>query len=153
MATNTPEEARDYILDKFKAAWDANAGQFNGGTVPDVEWPNVPISEDDKGHMSKGNKPWARVRVQHNSGEQRTLAEKPNRRFTRRGLVTVQVFAPAGKRGLVTGDRLGNVALDAFEGEETGDVWFRNAVLREVGVDGAWYQVNVVAEFEYDATK
>ena len=149
----TAEEATDYILAKFKTAWDANAGAFNGGTVPDVEWPRVAIDEDDKGHLSKGNKPWARIRVQHNAGEQRSMGEKPNRRFTKYGIVTVQVFTPAGKRGSVTGYRLGNVALDAFEGEESGDVWFRNAVLREVGVDGHWDQMNVYAEFEYDTVK
>jgi hypothetical protein len=149
MAIQTNEDARDYILAKFKTAWDANAAAVNGGTVPEVEWPNIPTSRP----LSEGNEPWARIVVKHTLGSQRSLGEKPNRRFQRDGIVLVQVFVPAAKRGLVTGDRLGNVALDAFEGEESGDVWFRDAVLAEIGVDGNWYQFNVTATFEYDVVK
>ncbi len=149
MAITSNEGARDAILDKFKAAWDANTPALNGGTIPDVEYPNLDITPP----LTDGNAPWARITVKHRSGEQASLGESGGRRFTRYGIVTVQVFVPAGKRGLVTGDRLGKVALDAFEGEESGDVWYRNAVQREIGVDGAWYQTNVTAEFEYDVVK
>lgn len=152
MAGLTYEEARDYILDKFKAAWDANARTVNGGQTPAVEYQNV---EPSKSPLADGNKAWARVTVRHNSGEQRSMGEPGARVFTRRGLVTVQIFVPAGKQGLVLADRLGKVAADAFEGEETstGNVWFRNVAYREVGVDNGWFQVNATAEFEYDAVK
>lgn len=150
------EMARDYIQDQFWEYWQANAKQVNNGVLPEVEWANIP-REDSNGKplkpLSEGNKPWARVTTRHNGGEQRAFGEPPNRRFRRMGVVIVQVFTPAGKRGLVTGDRLGNVALDAFEGNMSGDVWFKNATQTEVGIDGAWYQVNVSAEFEYDVTK
>ena len=151
MAISTNEEARDYILAKFKAKWDADTPALTGdASVPAVEWPNI---EPPQPPLSAGNKPWARITVRHSRGSQRSFGEAPNRRFTRTGVVTVQVFVPAAKRGLVTGDRLGNVALSAFEGEESGDVWFRDAVLTEVGVDGNWYQMNATATFEYDVLK
>lgn len=152
MAGLTYEEARDYILDKFKAAWDANAPAVNGGVVPVVEYQNV---QPAKSALADGNKAWTRVTVKHASGEQRSLGAVGNRIFTRHGVVTVQVFVPAGKQGLVLADRLGKVAADAFEGEETsaGNVWFRNVAYREVGVDNGWFQVNALAEFEYDAVK
>ncbi len=152
----TNEDAQDLIFAKFKAAWDAKSAAVNGGAVPEVEWPNVE-RVDGNGNplkpLSEGNKPWARITVRHSTGDQRTLGEVGSRRFTRTGTAIVQVFVPAGKRGLVTGDRLGNVALDAFEGEESGDVWFKNVVQREIGVDGAWHQTNVYADFEYDVVK
>lgn len=152
MAGLTLEEARDYILDKFKTAWDANSPAANGGTAPSVEYQNV---EPAKSPLADGNKPWARITVRHSSGGQRSMGGVGGRVFTHRGVVTVQVFVPAGKQGLVRADRLGKVALDAFEGEETsaGNVWFRNATYREVGVDNGWFQVNVTAEFEYDLVK
>ena len=152
MAGLTYEEARDFILDKFKLAWDANAPAVNGGQVPKVEYQNVSPAQPA---LADGNKAWARVSVRHSSGSQRSMGPVGGRIFTRRGVVTVQVFVPAGKQGLVLADRLGKVAADAFEGEETsaGSVWFRNVTYREVGVDNGWFQVNAVAEFEYDAVK
>ena len=33
----THEAARDAILDKFKAAWDAGTPAVNGGDIPSVE--------------------------------------------------------------------------------------------------------------------
>lgn len=152
MAGLTFEEARDYILDKFKLAWDTKAAAVNGGTAPYIEYQNI---EPPKAHLGNGNKAWCRPSVRHARGEQRSMGTPGNRIFTRRGLVTIQIFVPAGKQGLVLADRLGKVAVDAFEGEETstGDVWFRNVTYREVGVDGNWFQVNALAEFEYDAVK
>jgi Bacteriophage related domain of unknown function len=152
MAGLTYEEARDHILDKFKAAWDANSPAVNGGVAPAVEYQNV---QPAKSPLADGNKAWARITVRHATGEQRSLGVPGSRVFTRRGVVTVQVFVPTGKQGLVLADRLGKVAADAFEGEETstGNVWFRNVAYREVGVDGGWFQVNALAEFEYDAVK
>lgn len=152
MAGLTYEEARDYILDHFKSQWDANAPAVNGGSAPAVEYQNVAPALSP---LADGNKAWARVSVRHVSGEQRSFGGLGARVFTRYGLVTVQVFVPAGKQGLVLADRLGKVAADAFEGEETstGDVWFRNVSYREVGIDNGWFQVNAMAEFEYDAVK
>lgn len=152
MAGLTYEEARDFILDKFKLAWDANAPAVNGGTAPKIEYQNI---EPAKSALADGNKAWARVVVKHASSNQRSLGVPGQRIFTRRGVVTVQIFVPAGKQGLVLADRLGKVVADAFEGEETstGNVWFRNVTYREVGVDNGWFQVNAVAEFEYDAVK
>lgn len=151
MAGLTYEEARDFILDKFKVAWDANTSVING-SVPAVEYQNVSPS---KNPLADGNKAWARVTVRHATGEQRSMGTAGGRIFTRYGIVTIQIFVPTGKQGLVLADRLGKVAVDAFEGEETstGNVWFRNVTYREVGVDGNWFQVNVIAEFEYDVTK
>lgn len=42
------------------------------------------------------------------------------------------------------------VARHAFEGKHVGDVWFRNARIEEIGVDGAWFQTNVTVDFMYD---
>ena len=146
----THEAARDAILDKFKAAWDAGTPAVNGGDIPSVEWPNVDPPDPP---LTEGNAPWARVTVRHGPGGQATLGEAGARRFSRTGTVTVQIFVPAAKRGLVTGDRLGNVALSAFEGERSEDVWFSDVEMREVGVDGAWHQTNVSATFNYEVVK
>ena len=152
MSSLTYEEARDAVLDKFKARWDADTIAITGTAVPEVEYQNVDPSVSP---LSKGNKPWARVTMRHATAQQRSMGGLGERMFQRNGVVTIQIFVPTGKQGLVVADRLGKVAADAFEGEETfaGNVWFRNTTYREVGIDGAWFQVNITTEFEYNAVK
>ena len=60
------------------------------------------------------------------------------------------MFVPVGD-GLSGARVLGKVVVDAYQGKSTpGGAWFRNVRLQEVGPDGNWSQVNVVAEFTYD---
>lgn len=143
----TPEQARDDILTAFAAAWASKTPAVNGGAVPPVKYDQVASSEPPQ------DTPWARVTVMHATGTQRSMGTVGSRLFSRTGVVTVQVFVPGGQ-GLALADRLGKIALDAFEGQHTpGDVWFRDATLREVGPDGPWWQTNVVATFAYDEQK
>lgn len=134
--------ARDEITRQVHSAWvTAN--------------PSYPMLFDDrKGQKPATDIPWARLTVQHNRGDQEALANAIGRRlFSRDGLVIVQIFTPAGE-GLRTSDALAKVVSDALEGKATPNgVWFRNVRLREVGPDGAFHQVNVIAEFVYSEAK
>jgi hypothetical protein len=145
------ESATDQILAQFRAAWIAGAGAANsnyGSVVPAVEWPNVAV---DGPPLTDGNVPWARINLQHGRRGQRAMGGSAGNLYTATGIVTVQIFVPSGKQGLVNPQRLGKVALDAFEGKRTADVLFRNAEYREVGAKGPWFQANVMADFTYDA--
>ena len=117
-----------------------------------VEWTNVPSAEGQP-RLYDGNRPWARHTVQWLDGGQATLGVKGGRRFERAGLVTVQLFAPAGKRGLTEAGALAKAARDAYEGEALGGVRLSDVKRVDVGLDGPWYQVNVVAAFEYDEVR
>lgn len=146
MPIDTIQEARDEILGHFQVAWDAQAS-------PPL------LLYDDKKRDLPPDAPYARITVQHNVFAQRTLGGIPSlggggRRFTRSGIVTVQIFTPFGD-GLTTADPLIDLVLDAFEGEDTGSdrIEFRNVRANEVGQDGLWHQTNVLAEFEYDRVK
>ena len=154
MPVATPEDARDYMLDLFKLGWDAGSPSLNGGVIPTVEYQNI---EEVNGisPLSTGNVPWVRVKIRHITASQRSFGPVGSRIFTKWGTITIQVFTPKGKQGLVLADRLGNVALSAIEGKTTitGDILFRDAVYREAGVDGSWFQGNITATFEYDTVK
>lgn len=137
-------QARDEILAKFLAAWIANETSAA-----------LPVIYGDVVGEVPASGSWARVTVRHNIGGAATLGgEVGNRRFRHEGIVTVQVFTEHGN-GQVDSDVLATVAMDAFEGEVTspGRVIFRNVRINEVGLDGQWFQVNVLAEFEYDVIK
>lgn len=146
MPIATTTEARDEILSYFTTAW-------NAGPLPPI------LLYDDKVRDLPTDAAYARVTVQHNVFNQATIGGKVSsggggQRFRRSGVVTVQIFTPFGD-GLTTADPLVDLALDAFEGENTGSdrIEFRNVRENEVGHDGVWHQTNVLAEFEYDRVK
>jgi hypothetical protein len=102
---------------------------------------------------------WSRVVVQHTNGGQAALAGGLGlQMWDRSGVVGVQVFSDAG-RGMTGPSGHGvlwaaSVMRDALEGAATtGNVWFTNVKLVEVGRDGNWQQVNVTASFEYQQLK
>lgn len=131
--------AKDAILDHFTTEWNAQANP------PELHYMDVEKEQPD------GATEWARVQIQHNTNPQVTLGGVGNRRFRAGGIVTVNIFTPFGD-GNSRSDELAQVAIDAFQGRDTGldAIEFRNARSQEVGRDGPWFMVNVLAEFEYD---
>lgn len=148
MSLPTFDSARDEILGLFSTTWTAETPAVNGGKVPPVEWPGV-----DSGGPPPKEDPWARITVRHGTSRQSTFGPSGGRRFTRPGIVTVQVFTPITKGGgLSLAEKLAIIARNAFEGRGTATgIWFRNVRIQEIGQEpGGMYQMNVVAEFQYD---
>jgi hypothetical protein len=149
--TATLSQARDQVLATFKAAWDVGPPSSTVQVIYDGV-------ESDK--PENAATPWARVSVRHNPVQPGavTLGRAPDgkRRYTRTGLVFVQLFTPLGD-GLSLADQLATIARSAFEGVVTtpGNVIFRAVSVNEVGSEvgpekGGWFQTNVTAQFEYD---
>jgi hypothetical protein len=145
MTVDTLTVARDQILGHFKTLWDA---ALTSASISDIT-----IYYDD---VLPANLPdtYARVTLRHNIASQKSMGETGNRRFERLGLLMVQLFTPSGE-GQVLSDRLVQIVVDIFEGKKVSDsgVWFRNVRWVEVGPEAAWFQVNVIIEFEYDTIK
>jgi len=128
-------EARDIINTHVTAS-------VPSGTY--IAWPDVPSS-------IPSGEPWVRPTIHHATGRQATLAgENGIRRWKRAGLMTIQCFTPVGD-GYATSDTLVETMVSYFEGLRNSQMWYRNIRSMEVGKDGASVQVNVMAEFEYDA--
>ena len=72
--------------------------------------------------------------------------------MTRLGLVSVQSFSPLSEGGgLSLAQKSAIIARDTFEGVGTASgIWFRNVRIQEIGATGTWYQMNIIADFEYD---
>lgn len=142
--TATLGQARDEICAVFRTAWIAGPPSST-----------LPVLYPDVSQEIPASSAWARVTVAHNVGGQATLAnESGQRRFRHVGIVTVQIFTPTGD-GQVLSDQLITIVKDAFEGVTTtpGRVIFRRTRVNEVGQEGQWFQVNVLADFEYDEVK
>ncbi len=140
MASLTKTQARNEVVTLVKTAWDAGAGT----PIPLMIYPDL-----DRKHPDTGA--WGRMNMQHApvAGEATLAGGLGTQTFTRLGVVIVQIFDDAGK-GYSRLDVLTKVMEDAFEGKSTpGGVWFRNVRAPEVGVDGRFQQVNVLADFNY----
>ena len=128
-------EANDDILTLLKAVWDPTGHAMNYDNVREQR-------ENDQS-------PWAWVAVRHVAGQQDTLGGQGYRLFLRIGLITVTINTPSSS-GLSEGYNLAKVVADAYEGVTSPNgVWFRNVRINELGRDGAFFQTNVLVDFEY----
>lgn len=130
---------RDLILGVFKTVWAASSYS----AVP-VHYPDVKNDVPRTGS-------WVRVTLQHNGERQQTLGEVGNRRFKRWGILTFQVYTEHGD-GQTVNDAMVKVIHGAYRGKTTGvdGVWFHGARIAEAGIDGEFWQTNVMVDFEYE---
>lgn len=149
--TCTRSTARDEIMSAINTAWVAAPAS----STLDLFFQDVD-GEPDAAVVAETSAPtsWARATVTHGVRGQSSLSNHENKqRYTAVGLVIVQVFTPRGN-GLSISDELCKIIEDALDGVKTpSGVWFRNVRSTEVGPSGSWFQVNVIAEFEYDEIK
>jgi hypothetical protein len=141
----TRVQARDEILALVKGVTD---------TITDllVVWDDTKQVAPDPAAAGDRPRTWVRATVQHLVSEQAALAGADSQRmYTRRGLVTLQLFTPNGD-GLVSNDTISTQLQEALQGiSSPGGVWFRNARANEVGQTGPWFQSNILTDFEYDS--
>lgn len=119
---------------------------FNTGwnDLTPVAWPDIEFSPPS-------DKTWVRFDCREIDGFQASMGAPGSNRFRHTGVVTIQVFQPAGQ-GSVDARAKASAALDIFMGEQTsGGIRFFNVQARQVGNDdNGWYQINVLASFQYD---
>ncbi len=141
----TRADARDEILAVVKAVTDTIAAL--GTASENVIW------DDTQRTKPEGQDPpptWARVIVRHVTSELVALVSDAGaRRYTKQGLLTIQLFTPSD--GLVSADAIVDQLEIAFRGADTPNgVWFRDPRSNEIGVEGPWFQTNVLIDFRYD---
>lgn len=142
MSSCTYAQARDDVLAMVKTAW---------ALAPETY---VMIWDDLKGVIPTTMKPWARTTLKHNDGRQATLCgDSGQKHFERNGILTIQLFTPSGD-GLYAADSLIALFTAAFEGKQSSrGIWFKNVRINEIGEDGAFFQTNIIIEFEYYEVK
>lgn len=136
--------ARDTVLGQFKLAWDL-APEAND--VPVYYW------DQKQSRPADDLATFVRINMTHAAGGQASLARDTGKIiYEREGIIQIQIFTPLGK-GLTEADSLAKVAVDAFEGQNIEDIWFRNVRINEIGPDGDRFQTNVLIDFTYDEIK
>lgn len=143
----TIQEARAIIQSGVTAAWQAAAVS----TGVELQYDDTKSANDGspgEDGATANPLPYARSSVRIVDGAQSTMGAR--RRFRSEGVATVQIFTPRND-GHVLGDQLAKVVLDFFRNyaHTPGGVWFFDAHAIEVGVTGAWSQINAKATFRF----
>lgn len=129
-------DAREAIYQEFLTAWGATS----------------PFTFENEAYTPTAGVSWVRLSVRHNTSLQDSIGGVGNRKFERSGRVFIQIFTPLD-RGLRPADALTATARAIFEGVRVSGIVFYSPVIREIGPDGAWLQVNVECPFDYQEVK
>lgn len=130
------DAAHSAIRQRFVTVWAARTP---------AQMPNTAFDGPD-------NAPWVRLNIAQASAEWASYGDPGNNVERNRGQVTVQIFVPSG-----TGEGLALEYADVVKGTfrdwrdaSSGLRFLVPPYARQIGVGGKWYQVNVVAPFEFD---
>lgn len=137
----TSSQARQEVYETLKTVWEST-------------YAGMPIVFANESFDSKGVAEYISVEVRQTGGGQDTLGAVGNRRFERRGLVFVQLYA-AVNRGLARLDELSKTVLDTLEGKTlpVNNVFLYSGVFRELPPEGAWIRGSVTVQITYDEIK
>jgi hypothetical protein len=143
----TFQGALDLLFNTAKGAIDANANAILG-YAPDVRYPGVP-----KALPPDMDKFWIRVSAQIVTDGIAALASASGQRlYEAEGLLSIQLFCPrniAGSRD-AQGLPFAEAIRTAFRsGSSSGEVWFTNAVIKELPEGDESYPVTVSVRFSY----
>lgn len=125
------------ICTLIKSAWEAES-------AGPIIWP-------DKNGSIPTSGEWARVSIQHGDGGQDSLSDANGvQKFAAIGIVYVQVFTEVGQSH-PRGYQLAEAVLNAFRKAKISGMMLRRGRLREIGADGAFYQIQALTAFEYES--
>ncbi|MCE6993055.1 phage tail terminator-like protein [Dyadobacter sp. CY323] len=115
------------------------------------QWNNLTkVAYPDVGFKPPNTETWVRLTIQNFDGYQASMGSPGSNRFRRKGLVTIQIFQKEGTAGLDALNKA-DAAVNIFRGVENAGIQYYDVQIKEIGNDGAgWYQINVLAYFQYD---
>lgn len=139
----TYDEAVAELSAYIRTRWTAAGGALANLTYEDQDF-------DPPANKSS----WARLVIKHFDGT-KSLGSGSSAVYRRHGQLALQIFTAIGEEGpgAVGARQLGGPIVQDMESVgAVGNIWFRHSVMREIGVDGVWYQIHVQTDFTYDRT-
>lgn len=131
--------AHSAIRQRFTTIWDA------GAPNPAVHYPNTEFTAPD-------NASWARLIISTSGNERASFGDPGNNVDRNFGQVTIHIFALTGEgegAALSLADKAKGVFRN-WEDVASGVRFLVPPYARLVGGEGKWYQINVVAPFQFD---
>ena len=134
----TPAEARDVLSAMVKTAWDSAA---SGAALL--------YDNDREQHPPKDASLWGRLHIQHDVGDRVTIGDGEAALFRDKGRLSVQLFAPP-RFGTLAVETLAGDLLIALRAANPAGIRIHRVLVKDVGPDGTFYQMNVELAFQYD---
>lgn len=109
-----------------------------------AQYPNVKFTKPDE--------PWVRVTIADARSDWASMGDPGNNVERNLGQVTVQIFVKSGDGegiGLGLTDQV-KAIFRSWSDASSGVRFVVPPYARQVGADGKWYQINVVAPFRFD---
>lgn len=108
------------------------------------------VLENEETKLGVKDEPWVRFSVDIFSFSPDSMGAKGNRRVSRRGMLSVQIFVPKNRKTNQL-NTLRNKAIRMYEGEVFNGVNFRNprTVVMDEDSDSIWYGELVQIPFEF----
>lgn len=118
----------------FNTAW---------GSTTSIAW-------DDVSFIPPSNATWVRCTIKHFDGYQASIGSYGANNQRRTGAVVIQIFAPQNKASEDARDKA-DLAITAFTNGSVDGILFLDVHAEEIGADShGYYQINVIANFQYD---
>lgn len=149
MTASDYQTSTDEMLTLVTAAVAAGAVAIVG-YVPEVRFQGVEANPS----QPPNNRYWFRMSRQTVREGQATLGAAEvsgGRLYETDGILFLQCFGPLNNADVwFKLQQLAELVKDAVRGKKTASgVWFRNERINEIGSDGRFQQINVIAEFQY----
>jgi hypothetical protein len=120
-------------------------------TRMETEWSGTPV-QMPKVKFDVPNTAWVRLNIDPSGAEWASMGDPGNNVERNLGQVTIQIFAPSGE-GEGEALELSDNARAIFRSWRDAATGLRFEVppyARNIGTQGKWYQINVVAPFKFD---
>lgn len=106
--------------------------------------------DTNKAVPTSGSVKWGRISVRHRRGSRTSLGRMDGTtKNTQAGFVFIEIYTPR-EDGLVDSDLLSAAFAASLRSGADGDIWIGDVSEVEMGEDGNWFRVDVIAEFQYD---
>lgn len=132
----------------FYDRWIVDSLTVGLGYAPEMRWQGVEIGTDPD-----VSKYWVRISQQTAYQNQSTFRnESLKSRHRINGLIIVQLFCPkSDSESMQNGRELAQIAKKIYQNHSTsGNIWFRNAVVKELTPENLWNRFNIVGEYRHD---
>lgn len=142
-------QARREIFQVLADAWVIDLwAQYDIGVPPPIrfEGRDYPQAPDP-------DLPYTAIFLRPAIGKQSALANgNGKKKWEEAGTLWIQCFGPLSTGGgLEIAEYQSIIAARAYQGESSDNgIWFRNVRKQYIGPSGGWYQINVLADYEYD---
>jgi hypothetical protein len=147
----TASQAREAIIARFIASYVPVAFADVVDLTRRAQLYSFDNEGADAGDAAAGES-WCRFVIQEADSRQETLGPVGGRRWRREGVARLALYCPSNK-GTLKSDGMVKTFRGVFEGVSFSGVYFTNCQVSDLGIEGASWRVDALAQFWFEEIK